>query len=213
MNDEVFEYLDLDREAVENLGDWDINLRDHMSETEGSGISAKRKAMKSAIAEAFQAHEAPIGSHIVPKPETSGGSWKRSGRIKAIRLSLKEARGYGERSHRAIRSATVSAEKLRNKVLELADEEKAMVKYAEAKKRREDKRKERREGVKAELKAKAEELDLRDPDRAFYGSVREYSFGPDENIRLKAKAESKGIKLELEGLTGDELEAIVNLLS
>ena len=207
MTDDVYEYLDLDRETVEGLDDWNINLRDHM---DGSGISAGKNAMKSAIAEAFQAHEAPIGSHIVPKLETDG---YRSNRINGSRLSLKEVAGYGERTHRAIRSRTVSAQKLREKVLELAEEEMAAVERYEAKKRRKEERRRRKEAIEAELKSVAEELGLQDPDRPYFGSVTDYSFGPDGNMRLKARAKSNGISLSLEGLTGDELKAIVDMLS
>jgi len=169
-------------------------------ESSSYGYSSN-KAGSVVVKECFATDDEPIGN-INVKLRKDG-----------VKLELLKIRGYGTETYRAIRSGSFSAEKFREKYLELAEEFYQMKEKAEKRKKREKRKKNQKEKVERALVSASKDLGLEVREYSNIESkVREFGFGPDD-VRLKAEPSSDGIDMELENLTEEQYRKVVEALS
>jgi len=147
--------------------------------------------------------ESPVGkirARIVDK--------RHSSRMGGIRLGLRKFSGHGEVTHRALKSTTFDSSELVEKYDELKEiYEMKKERHKKAQKRKE-KKKDKAEAILEEMKEVVENVDGLEEK---FGRIREYNFG-DEDIRIKANSDHKGVSLNLDNLTIDQFARILDTL-
>jgi len=164
--------------------------------------AAAREALKRALKE-------ERGEEPVSKIRASTVSKRHSTGTAGIRLALRKFSGFGEITHRALKSTTFDSSELVEKYDELLETYEARKERHEKQQERKQEKKEKAEAIFEQMKKVAKDHeDL----EAKFGSIREHRFGSEE-VRLRANSDHRGVNLDLDGLSVDQFEQILDILS
>ena len=170
---------------------------------ESSSISAASKALEMAL-------EEERGESPVSKIKTSMLSKRHSSRKNGgIRLALRKFGGFGEITHRALKSTTIDSEELVEKYDELKGIYDNRKERYEKRQEKKQQKKDKAEAILEKMKSVAHDFD--DLEERF-GSIKDMNFG-EEDVRLKAKSTHRGVNLDLNNITVKQFEQILEILS
>lgn len=180
-----------------------IDLNKIKRESSSGRTNVAREALKRALKE--ERGDEELASNIRPTTVSK----KHSRRMGGIRIALRKFSGFGEITHRAVNSTTFDSAELVEKYDELMEIRKSRKERYE----RQQKRKEERKGKAEEIFENLVDIieDHEDLEERF-GSIRNRNRSVD-GVNLKAKTDHRGINLNLQHLTVEQFERILDILS